>query len=78
VQRVVCVDDGSATLTLALQSTEGTHLVAGSVMLVDGSWQVTLYAFCRWNPVPACRDTDDLGERAMNALSPALRRASGR
>jgi hypothetical protein len=72
VRRLTCVDDGSATLQLALGTSGGTRLLAGSAMLVDGSWRITLDAVCRWNPEPPCAD-EGLVELAANALSPALR-----
>jgi hypothetical protein len=76
VDGVVCVDDGSANLRVALRTAAGTRFERGSAMLVDGSWQITLRAFCDWDPVPSCAEAG-LTERADAALSPALRGADG-
>jgi len=73
VTTIACVDDGAATIAVALDDGGRTTRVAGSVMIVDGSWRVTLHSFCKWGVAPPCGA--DLEHRAADALSPALRAA---
>ncbi|MGQ0824975.1 MAG: hypothetical protein ACT4OX_08115 [Actinomycetota bacterium] len=77
VTRVLCVDDGSAIINVSLYRGQTRTRFEGSAMLVDGSWRVTLHAFCRWNLRARCDEREGLPERALAALSPALRRELG-
>ena len=71
VTRVVCVDDGSATIAVELRNQDVVQRRAGSAMLVDGSWRITLHAFCRWTDGELCSNAVEA--QALDALSPALR-----
>jgi hypothetical protein len=71
VTRIVCVDDGSATIAVEFADRGTVERRAGSAMLVDGSWRVTLHAFCRWTDGELCSRA--VAAQALDALSPALR-----
>lgn len=71
VTKIACVDDGSATLAVEFDDRGTVQRRAGSVMLVDGSWRVTLHAFCRWTGGDLCSRAVET--QAFDALSPALR-----
>jgi len=59
------------SVAVALDDGRTTTRRTGDVMLVDGSWRVTLDTFCRWELAPSCGAA--LEQRADDALSPALR-----
>ena len=73
VSDVTCVDDGSATFDVERRRTRQSITLAGSAMLVDGAWKLTLFSLCRWNTLAPCFEREGLQDRATDSLSPALR-----
>jgi hypothetical protein len=68
-----CLDDGSVVVEVSVRAGTAPEARPGSLMLVDGSWRITLHAFCEWT-AGACGTDGGLLDRAVESLSAALRR----
>jgi hypothetical protein len=74
---VACADDAAASVAFRVWRDEGAVHRTASVMLVGGTWQLTLTSLCRLLEHAPCAEVPGMETQAAKLLSPSLRPRAG-